>query len=106
MSLLMMGTTHAAELTCKQHAAKIKDEADRIEYLKLCKDKPSNPLRINKSADKDSKSNEAIDKIAEDIAKFNKCMGSEVQEQNDHTDKKFDTHTKAVNGCADSAVKK
>jgi hypothetical protein len=106
MSLLIFGTTNAAELTCKQHAAKISDEAERVEYLKFCKDKPTNQLRSNKSADNGSKSDEAVAKIAEDIAKFNKCMGSEVQEQNDNTDKKFDTHTKNVNGCADSAVKK
>ena len=105
-TMLTIGTTSAAELTCKQHAATIAKEADRIEYMKYCSDPPAKQPHRNKLAANNPKSDGEVAKIAGDIAKFNKCTGTEVTENKDNVDKKYEKHAKLVNDCADISVRK
>lgn len=106
LTILIIGTANASELTCAQHAANLIKEADRIEYMKYCSDPPHNQPHQNKQvAAIESKSDEIVAKIALNIAKFNQCTDMEVHDITDNVEKKYERHAKLVNDCAVSAAK-
>jgi hypothetical protein len=106
LTMLLIGTSQASELTCQQHTAHIVKKEDRIEYLKLC-DKTYYKQHNNKPIEPEWDG--MIKQIAQDIATFNSCMDTKETENKgkavDDMDKKYERHDRALNNCANIAVK-
>ena len=113
-TILAVGSSNAAEMTCKQYAAQLETKEDRIEYMKLC------DVKHKKPAESDSDTDGIVSKIAQDIAKFNTCIDSQEQKIKngraldrsafskgqlvEDGNTQHDSRIKTINSCADFAA--